>query len=309
MTRITHHRIHCTTESAWKDWWLPEDDPAPTTCPDDSAHEITAGSAVEKETVGPAEVAIKNDDGTSANFPQTAGGTPIVQPNVVPPGYYFYGSGAFDDITGKKRGIGEQIVIEVEGPNAEDTIEGQFFDHVYILGGFLEALNPGIRDWCSLTMIAPASAPEDRTGTNDGNANKINLGPFSIIIPAPGGDGDWNVDGSTFDAGELNKGLVPVPNGAGIGYWHWDPTQNPSIYPVANPASPDGAFDLYDGQIELARQANRYPVTAPGNVTPAAAVKGKKVLPHWKWKFEVHREEAGTVQVAVRLDTARASTL
>jgi hypothetical protein len=239
----------------------------------------------------------------------TSGNTPIFQPNVIPAGYFFYGTGAFDDVAAPSRGTGEQIVVEVEGPDAEGSIEGQFFDHVYIIGGFLATLDAGIRDWCTLDMLAPASAPEDRTTTHDGNANKVSVGPFNIIVPAPLGDGDWNVDGAALTAGELNTDLCPVPNATGAGYWHWDPTQSPSIFPVTDPTTPDGAFDLYDATLPLARQANRYPLTASGNVTPAAAVKGKKVLPHWKWKFTVHREEAGTIQVSIRLDTARVSTL
>jgi len=254
-------------------------------------------------------VQLQNEGGEPVNIPMTSGKAPIFQPNVVPSGYYFYGTGAFDDPAGASRGNGDQIFLEVAGPTNEGTIEGQFIDHVYILGGFLASVASGIQDWASMEMLAPASVPEDRTTTHDGNANKVSVGPFSIIVPAPLGDGDWNVDGAALTAGELNTDLCPVPNTTGTGYWNWDPALTPSIFPVDNPASPDGSYDLYDATLPLGRQANRYPLIASGNVTPAASIKGKKILPHWRWKFTVYRHEAGQVQVSIRLDTARAATL
>lgn len=45
MGDILQYKIHCASESDWKEWLLDEDDAAPTTCPDDTAHTITAGSA------------------------------------------------------------------------------------------------------------------------------------------------------------------------------------------------------------------------------------------------------------------------
>jgi hypothetical protein len=233
--------------------------------------------------------------------PMTAKGTPIVQPNVVPAGYYFYGSGAYDDIAGGTRGDGNQLAKEVTGPDVTQTFEGRFLEHVYIIGGYLAAEGAGFEDHISLTMFAPASAPTSTPGT--GNANKVATGlGFNIIVPAV--NGDWTVDGSTLEAGEINQSLCPVPNTTGTGYWNWDPTASPSI----TPASGDGAYDLFDVELPLARQANRYPLIAQGHVTPEAAVKGKKVLPHWIWRFSVYRKETGSVKVAVRLDTARLKT-
>ena len=227
----------------------------------------------------------------------TSEGTPIYQPNIVPPGYYFWGTGAFD---GSGRGNGTQIAAEVIGAERTERVEGKFFDHVYILGGVLGVENAGAFDWVSLELIAPASVPVVQPG---GNCHLINVGPGSIILPS--GSGTHNIDCGTLEAGERNLNLTPVPNPNGQGYWDWDPSASPSITP--NPQA--GAYDLYDFQITLGRQANRYPLLCPGDVTPTSSIKGKKILPHWKWSFVIYRKEAGTVKVAVRLATARVKTV
>ena len=250
-------------------------------------------------------------DGSLIQVPTTEKKTPIVQPSIIPPGYYFYGTGAFDDVGAGTRGDGPQITLSasVATDPVTATLEGQFIEHVYIIGGYLASKTPEPDDWVSLHLKAPASTPEDRTGTGDGNANKVSVGPgANIIVPAPLNDGDWNVDGATLVAGELNDGLAPVPNADAAGYWHWDPEASPSIFPVADSSAPDGSYDLFDFDIVLARQANRYPCMQVGNVTPAAAIKGKKVLPHWVWVFTLYRKTTGSVHVAVRLDTARKAT-
>jgi len=261
-------------------------------------------------------VAIENEDGSQVSFPMTDGEngkTPIFQPNIIPAGYFFWGTGAFDDVAGNKVGEGDQIAwtctVSVTPPN-DEVLVGRFMHHVYVLGGHVAAKNADVSDWVTLEIRAPASSPEDRTGTNDGNANKVATGlGFNVLVPAPLGDGDWNVDGSDMEAGEINQDLCPVPNTTGTGFWNWDPNASPSITPVANPLAPDGSYDLYDVQLPLARQANRYPLMIEGNVTPVASIKGKKILPHWEWVFTLRRGVIGTATVAIRLDTARKKTL
>jgi hypothetical protein len=253
---------------------------------------------------------IVSADGTVANFPQTAGGTPINIPNIVPAGYYLYVTSAFDDDVNGVRGEGN--VIAMERTNIGETIiEGRFIEHVYVLGGAIGAKSAEFDDWISMHVKADASAPEDRTGTSDGNANKVALGGGAhIIVPAPLNDGDWNVDGSTLVHGELNADLVPVPSSGGnTGYWHWDPAQDPSIYPCANPAQPDGPYNLFDFPIDpLVRQANRLSFLIPGDITPPT-LKGKKILPHWKCVFTMHRNsQQGTLQGACRMTLARVTT-
>jgi hypothetical protein len=244
-------------------------------------------------------------------FPTTSDNTPIFQPSIIPPGYYFYGTGAFDKFdVPKKIGTGPQIAWNATGPDVTVERRGRFMHHVYILGGTFRHVGGGFEDWISLLMEAPASAPEDRTATHDGNANKVATGAgFNIIVPAAG-NGDWNVDGSTLEAGEINLNLCPVPSfaegGTPSGYWDWNPLVNPSITPSV---PGQGHFNLFDATLPLARQANRYPCIVDGAVTPVSSIKGKKILPHWEWVFSLYRKEAGTVQVAIRLDTARVKTL
>ena len=257
---------------------------------------------------------MQNPDGSAITFPMTSGlkPTPMFQPNVIPAGYYFYGTGAFDDTATAKRGEGSQIALLTGGtPGDEHELVGRFFDHVYVLGGQVVPYASDYQDWVSLLLRAPASAPEDRTTTHDGNANKVSVGPFNVIVPAPGNDGDWDVDGATMEAGEINLGLCPIPagdpdEGGTSGWWDWDPAASPSITPNLTQT---GGYNLFDAALPLARQANRYPAGGAGDVTPTAAVKGKKILPHWEWVFTLHQTGAAAVKLAIRLDTARAKTL
>jgi hypothetical protein len=303
-TIVNHYRLRCTTEGIDKFVWGTSE---PTTCPTDTAHTIDASTISVVESTSTEKITIVNDDGDDVNFPMTSAKTPIYQPNIIPAGYLLYLAGAFDDLTGSgTRGAGAQIHMS-KTENGEATLEGQFYEHVYVLGGMVGSTGADLLDWMSFEVFAPASAPEDRTATNNGNANKSDVGGFNIIVPAPGNDGAWNVDGATLQVGEINQNFVPVPNSSGTGYWNWDCEANPSITPVANPGAPDGKYDLFDAQLPLARQANRVPVIPGGEITPPT-LKGKKILPHWKWKFTLHRQATGTVEAAACLWLARLKT-
>jgi len=305
--KIAHYTIHCSTEGLWRDHYLPEGDPEPTTCPVDTGHTVTPDSVNVVETFGPNEVNIVSPDGSVASFPQTSAKTPIYQPSIVPPGYVLYLTGAFDDVATGARGGGALIALK-KTDTGDTAVEGQFIEHVYILGGAIAAIGANYTDYVSMDVKAPASAPTDKTGTHDGNANKVSVGPFSIIVPAPLGDGDWDVDGAALTAGEINTDLVPIPSD-GTGYWNWDPDTTPSITPVADPSAPDGAYNLFDAELPLARQANKLPCLIGGSIAPSA-LKGKKLLPHWVFVFTLHREiGAGSVEVACRMTLARKKTV
>jgi hypothetical protein len=49
---LNQWKIYCETEGAWKQWVLPVDDEAPTTCPKDTAHSVSAGSVSIDKTIG-----------------------------------------------------------------------------------------------------------------------------------------------------------------------------------------------------------------------------------------------------------------
>jgi hypothetical protein len=260
-------------------------------------------------TVAKNEVIVTSPDGEQVNWPMTSAGTPLYNPNILPPGYLLYIAGSFDDLDDAKRGEGDQMGVEKDGTGTA-YVEGQFFEHVYALGGALCELNGGFGDWATMEVQAPASSPEDRTSTHDGNANKVNIGTgMNIIVPAPLGDGDWNVDGSTLLVGEINEDLVPVPNATGEGYWNWDPTVSPSITPVTNPAEPDGAYDLYDFAMPLVRQASRVPLMNNKGECCPPTIKGKKMLPHWKLRFTINRASTGKVSAMFYMKLARKNTV
>ena len=50
---INKWKIYCETDSKWEYWHLPETESAPTTCPTDTAHTITAGSVAIAEVIDP----------------------------------------------------------------------------------------------------------------------------------------------------------------------------------------------------------------------------------------------------------------
>lgn len=56
MAETVHYRLHCATEGAFKHWRLGSGEAAPTTCPSDTAHTITAGSVTESRRSGPKSV-------------------------------------------------------------------------------------------------------------------------------------------------------------------------------------------------------------------------------------------------------------
>lgn len=306
---IKRYKIYCETDSKWEKVLLDESEAAPTTCPTNTAHTVTANSASIIATIGPNDVTITNDDGTHVSFPATAKKTPIFQPSIVPPGYYLYVTSAFDDIASGKHGKGDLFAVEEVGITADpvdgpfEKVEGRFLEHVYILGGSIGDRNTaGYKDWIQMTAFAPASAPTSTPGT--GNADKVATGlGFNIIVPAV--NGDWTVDGTTLEAGEINQDLCPVPNATQTGYWNWDPTASPSITSAAG----DGDYDLFDAQLPLVRQANRILFwSTSGDITPSS-LKGKKLLPHWLLRFEVCRYETGTLKGTARMTIARSKTV
>lgn len=302
MTTVNQYRLRCTTEDAYKYVWAEAE---PTTCPTDTGHTIDEAQTTIVKATSTEQVSILNDAGDAVNWPMTTAKTPIYQPNIVPPGYLIYCTGAFDDISGGKRGEGNQLALKKTSAG-EAEVTGRFLEHVYILGGGFGFDAGNYDDWVSLEVSSPASAPASTPGI--GNANKTSVGPFNIIIPVTTNDGSHTVDGSTMEAGEINQSLSPVPNATVTGYWNWDPDALPSITPVADPANPDGDYDLFDGVVLLARQANRVPLMVGGQIVPPT-VKGKKILPHWIWKFVLHRENAaGDATAGIMLTVARKST-
>lgn len=256
-----------------------------------------------------AKTEILNEDGVIVNWPMTESKTPISLPNNIPPGYLAYITGAFDNPTTGTLGNGDQMVVE-QTDEGEATLTGRFIEHFYVINGSYHDDNADIRDWVSMHLYADASSPTAAPG-GDGNADKVSVGPsMNIIIPNATDEGDWDVDGKTLEAGEINKDLVPLPaydaDGNPNGYWDWDPTAETSITPAAG----DGGYNLYDFPAGIiGRQANRLPLKGGCENCVPPNVKGKKILPHWTIVFTLHRHVAGTAAVAFEMKIARINTV
>jgi len=250
---------------------------------------------------------IINEDKTLWHQALTSAKTPINLPNNIPPGYVAYITGAFDNPTTKTLGDGDQMVVE-KTDEGEASLSGRFIEHFYVINGSYHDDNADIRDWVSMHLYAEASVPAVAEG--DGNAAKIPVGTeMNIIVPATG-DGDWDVDGETLEAGEINKDLVPLPaydaDGNPNGYWDWDPDATPSITPAAG----NGGYNLFDFAVGIiGRQANRLPLKNGCENCVPPNVKGKKILPHWQVVFTLHRHVDGTSAVAFEMKVARKNTV
>lgn len=207
---------------------------------------------------------IMNASDEVVNWPQTSGDgdptkkTPLLNPNILTPGYLFYGTGAFDNIATGKRGEG--VLLEMEqGEAGLQILDGQFIEHVYIHGGDFGAEGNAKGDWVQMMAWAPASVPTDRTSEQDGNADKVGIagvvsvsGTFQIGETVTGGTSGhtgkvvslpednqmkiMNASGS-FEQGETITGGTSgataavaatiavnmiVPNGGSTGWWNVD---------------------------------------------------------------------------------------
>lgn len=69
---IIHYKIYCETDTKWERWFLDDNDPAPTTCPVDSAHTITTDSISIISTTGPDDVIITNVPNVITKKPTTS---------------------------------------------------------------------------------------------------------------------------------------------------------------------------------------------------------------------------------------------
>jgi hypothetical protein len=66
-SETVHYRIYCETEAAWKYWRLKNNEAAPTTCPTDTGHTVTAESVVESSRSGPKDVNLYSTKKDQAN--------------------------------------------------------------------------------------------------------------------------------------------------------------------------------------------------------------------------------------------------
>lgn len=78
MAVIKHWRVWCDSENGWRDWWLPEAQGQPTTCPVDGSHAVDGvktfvlrdSIAEGGRTTEDGALAVKIDPGTVASDPK-----------------------------------------------------------------------------------------------------------------------------------------------------------------------------------------------------------------------------------------------
>lgn len=233
--------------------------------------------------------------------PRTSDGKPIYLPNLFPGGVTLYISGSGDG-AGYGNGNNLQVSRDTAGSS---TVEFGFNDWVYIAGGGCQWKDAAIGDYLSLEAFAPASTVTPNGG-GTGNCNLVDpgLGAAVLIVPAAG-NGAYDVDLAN---------AVPIPafdeeTGAAAGYWDWSEpdTGKGSITPSAGGSK----WHLFAVSIDLGRFVNRYLILGAGAMDiTVPAIKPKKILPHWRFRFIVHNEGGNhTVQAVANVTIARMKTL
>ena len=311
MGETVHWRLHCATEDAVKYWRLKSNEAAPTTCPTDTAHAVTAGSVVESHRSGPKTVHL---DG-----PETSDRTPIFQPAVFRGDVIPYYTGTADDAVGGTRGDGAAFKLQRAAAGDSD-LQWQFVDALYIYSGKARIWNGADGDHVSFELVAPAT--DVVANTDAGNCDLVALGGgANKIVDAPGSDGSHdvnvtealnaNLDAKSSGAPTKVTKAVPVPalnaDGLPIGDWDWDQETG-----AITPNTGAGAWYLFDFEKVLIRWVNRLQVFNPagGMVEEVleVPVKSKKILPHWKFKASLHTTQAQTVDMTWKLVVGRAET-
>lgn len=194
--------------------------------------------------------------------------------------------GAGDHAT---NGIGAGQVFQLsESSAADEVVEFQFNDSVYLAAGggmFKGAL---LGDYVNLLIYAPATGVTAADPANTGNCNLTAVGGgVNLITPA--------ADNGTHDV-DLDAACI-VPSSDGTGYYDWDA---PSTGKGTITAGTAGAslYNLFDSAINIAQFATKIPILGDDHIVLGIQnIKAKKLLPHWKGKCTLHND-AGTQEVS-----------
>ena len=315
--KIKHYQIHCATDGVWEDWFIPEGDPEPSTCPTDTGHTVTADSATYVKTVGPMDVEIQGIPSVTLSHPTTSDKKPIFTNAVFPGNMNIYFSGRGDDIDGGTRGKGPAFSVKQTGPTTgpgHKTVVWQYIDSVYMIGGRVDALKGGEGDVCHFDLVADATSVVPN-GTTEGNCDLSDLGgalPAAIcIVPTVGGaaTGAYDVDvDEALNANVANKAdgsspnkitkAVPVPGVGPVdegghdtpgGFWNWDSTTGVITPAIGGAGEPLGYWNLYAAQLVLTHWVEGlqlWDLTDDGSGARSDCEfmlpsKAKKILPHW----------------------------
>lgn len=231
--------------------------------------------------------------------PKTSDGKPIFLPNLFPGNVVLYYAGAGDHAT---NGRGNGALFQVESNVQEDkTLEWQFNDWVYLSGATFSWQGGDIGDHASMDLYCPATPVTAAQG--NGNCNVVN----GVIVPAAG-NGGYNVDLTLANPVPAFAPAGEEDTPTAIGYWEWDDpnTGRGTITPGTPGASP---WFLIAADVPLTRFAARFPILgSDSSQAQVPAIKPKKILPHWRFKFTLHNSSAKNVKIAWHLITARVST-
>lgn len=234
--------------------------------------------------------------------PKGSDGTPAMLPCLFPTGVYLYLSGSGDNETTRGGGSPFSLTKDASG---DATFEWGYLDWVLIAGGGMAYLGAEAGDYCTMEIIAPATAVTANPG-NTGNCNLVDpgVGQAILIVPAAG-DGAYDVD--LDDA-------IPVPawdpvTGVTSGFYEWDkPNEGKGTISVGTPQA--AHFNLFVIGITLIRFVNKLPLLGSGMLDfNIPAVEPKMILPHWKGKVTLHNSGHNGLKGSWYLTTARMKTV
>lgn len=179
--------------------------------------------------------------------------------------------------------------------NPEDkNLEWSFNDWVYVSKGTVRYRNAGKGDYLGFKVFAPASTVSSNPGS--GNCNLVDTGfGFNMIVPAAG-DGSHDLTSA-----------IPVPATNDDGYWSWSlPDTGLGSVSAGEPGK--SQYNLFDAPLDLVRWIYKLPVLGDGIEHLHPETKARRVLPHWKFRVDVHNEAKGTLELIWHLDCARKKT-
>jgi hypothetical protein len=233
--------------------------------------------------------------------PRTSDGKPIFLPNLFPGGVTLYITGAGDGA-----GYGNGALLQVSrNPSGIAILEFGFNDWLYLAGGLCQWKDAVLGDYLSLEAYAPATTVTPN-GSGTGNCTLVDpgIGAPVLIVPSAG-NGSHDVDLNT-------AGLIPAydeDTGDANGYWDW--SEPDTGKGTVTPGTVGSKWHLFSIPLDLARFVNRFPILGSGSLDiTVSAIKPKKILPQWKFRFLLcNASGEHTVQAVASLVTARMKTI
>lgn len=285
---LLKYKIHCETEGVDQYWWLPSTSPAPTKCPNDTAHTCTAGS-----------VAVIGSDIPLPNPKANEDNRDLIAVNRIPAGYTIYNTSKGDAIDTGVLGGGPALKMITTSAEAKKCIL-QMKEHFYAIGGRALWSGCGEDDLMNAYLVAPASTGFTQEA---GNFNKVQVAPgMNMIVPAAPGAGAWKAN----LADKLNANVpilkaTPVPQAGNNGFFDYDSTTNT----LSVNAAQKGGYNLYDFPINLFRFTNgswAKPDKGHESVMETTDVVGKLLFNCWQIHYHfISETENAAVRVLMTL--------